>query len=58
MNCHLNNIYFLRQSQIMSGKTKEWVDQCTSIKTTDENYQKAQNLVQKTGCSEQNVKLT
>ena len=35
----------------MSEKSKEWVDQCTSIKSTDENFQQAQNLVHKTGCS-------
>lgn len=38
--------------------SKEWTDQCTSIKPGDDSYELANKLVKDTGCTQQNDALT
>lgn len=38
--------------------SEKWDDQCTSIKETDSNFSYSQKLIERTGCLEQNNKLT
>ena len=49
----LINYKFLMSSETQ-GKNKEWVDQCTSIKPTDDNYHQSRKVVSQLGCTEQN----